>query len=317
MRLPRTLAVVVVFGATLVLVTVSLVVLLPMICRQLAAFAGKLPQYLDWVQRSLLPALQAWLDQPLPVDFNDLRGTIVAHWQEIVHVARNALGNIVTSSFRFGAWLVNLFLVPIVAFYLLLDWDKVLTNVRELIPPRSRPTILRLVRETDEVLGSFLRGQLLVMLCLAIFDSIGLLLIGLDLALPIGILAGLVSFVPFMGFIVGFGAAAVAAYLQFQDPVVLAWVALVFVVANVLEGYVLSPRLVGSRIGLHPIAVIFAVLAGGALFGFLGVLLALPAAAVLKVWLRHLHQQYVEPNPSRRAKSKKTMRKSLPATESR
>jgi predicted PurR-regulated permease PerM len=313
LRVPRPLAVVGVFVLALALFAATLVFLVPMVYRQLAAFAAKVPHYLDWVQHNLLPRLQQIVDQPLPVDFNDLRGAIVSNWQDIAQVVRNALANVFASSFRFGLWLVNLVLVPVVAFYLLLDWDTVLKNALSLFPPSARPTIARLAQETDEVLGSFLRGQLLVMLSLAVVDSVGLLLIGLDLALPIGILAGLLSFVPFMGFIVGFGAAAIAAYLQFQDPIVLLAVALVFVIANVLEGYVLSPRLVGRRVGLHPIAVIFAVMAGGALFGFLGVLLALPAAAVLKVWLRYLHQSYVDATPGRKRRSKRPRRATPPA----
>jgi predicted PurR-regulated permease PerM len=314
LRLPRSLAVIAVFALALALIAISMVVLLPMTYRQLAGFAAKLPQYLDWVQQNLLPRLEALVDQPLPVDFGDLRGAVVAHWQEIARFARDALANAVSSSFRFGVWLVNLVLVPVVAFYLLLDWDTVVKNTLSLFPPRARATVVRLATETDEVLGSFLRGQLLVMLSLAVFDSVGLLLIGLDLALPIGVLAGLLSFVPFLGFIVGFGAAAIAAYLQFQDPIVLAWVAVLFVIANVLEGYVLSPRLVGARIGLHPIAVIFAVLAGGALFGFLGVLLALPAAAVLKVWLRHWHRHYVDSDGDPADKPKRSRRAAPSAT---
>jgi predicted PurR-regulated permease PerM len=307
-RVPRTLAVIIVFVLALALIVVLLLFLVPMAYRQLAQFAQKMPQYMDQVQQTLLPRLEAFIGQPLPVDFENLRGVIVANWHDIAEFLRNALANVIASSFRFGAWLVNLLLVPVVAFYLLLDWDSVLKNTLGLFPPKARATIARLAAETDDVLSSFLRGQLLVMLILAVVHTVGLLLIGLDLALPIGVLAGLLSFVPFLGFIVGIVAAGIAAYLQFQDPFVLAWVALVFVVANLLEGYVLSPRLVGRRIGLHPIAVIFAVLAGGTLFGFLGVLLALPAAAALKVWLRHLHRSYISPDAPKPATARRSRR---------
>lgn len=293
LRLPWTLAVVIVFVLFLMLLVVLLIYLVPMIQRQVINFAQNVPRYLDWVQRDLIPRLEDSLGQPLPVDFADLRGVIVAHWQEIADFVRTALVNMLASGFRIGLWVVNLLLVPVVTFYLLLDWDTVLKNTLRLFSPAARPTVARLAGEIDEVLGSFLRGQLLVMLVLAVVHSAGLMFIGLDLALPIGILAGLVSFVPFMGFIVGLTVASIAAYLQFQEPIALLWVFLVFFAANLLEGYVLAPRLVGSRIGLHPVAVIFAVLAGGTLFGFLGVLLALPAAAALKVWLRYMHQSYV------------------------
>jgi predicted PurR-regulated permease PerM len=152
--------------------------------------------------------------------------------------------------------------------------------------------VANLARETDVVLGSFLRGQLMVMMSLATVYSVGLTLAGLDLALPIGVLAGLASFIPYAGFLGGLIAAALAAYLQFQDWLPLLWVAGVFLTGQVLDSLWLTPRLVGNRIGLHPVAVIFAVMAGGQLFGFTGVLLALPAAAVLKVWLRHGHRMY-------------------------
>ena len=297
LRLPRALAVVLVFAFALVLLAVLLFFLAPLAYRQVVSFAHKVPQYLDWVQGALIPRLEDLTGEPLPVDFADLRGVVVAYWQEIVQFLRDAFTNVFLSSVRIGVWLVNLLLVPVVAFYFLLDWDSILQNILRLFPPNMRATVSRLAAETDAVLASFLRGQLLVMLSLAVIHSVGLMIIGLDLALPIGVLAGLLSFVPFMGFIVGIVVAGAAAYLQFQDIVVLLWVFVVFFVANLIEGYVLSPRLVGTRIGLHPVAVIFAVLAGGALFGFLGVLLALPAAAALKVWLRYLHRSYIAPLP--------------------
>jgi len=182
--------------------------------------------------------------------------------------------------------------VPVVTFYLLRDWDGVLRRLEGLLPPHMRARARALAAETDEVLASFLRGQLSVMLALAGFYSAGLWLLGLDLALPIGLGAGLVSFIPYMGFILGLAAAGLAALLQFHDPLTLLWVVGVFVAGQLLEGMFLTPRFVGTRIGLHPVAVIFAVMAGGRLFGFVGVLLALPAGAALMVGLRHLHEFY-------------------------
>jgi predicted PurR-regulated permease PerM len=167
-----------------------------------------------------------------------------------------------------------------------------MSRVRELLPRRSEAVIVKLAQQSDEVLGAFLRGQLLVMLALAFIYSAGLMMMGLDLALLIGMLAGLVSFVPYLGFIVGILAACVAALFQFQELLPLLYVAIVFGVGQMLEGMVLTPLLVGDRIGLHPVAVIFSVLAGGQLFGFVGVLLALPVAAVIAVLLRYLHTQY-------------------------
>ena len=164
--------------------------------------------------------------------------------------------------------------------------------VDDLLPRSVEPLIATLARESDDVLGAFLRGQLLVMLCLASLYALGLAVVGLEFALLIGLLAGLVSFVPYLGLIVGIAVAGIAILFQTQNPVDLFWVFAVFGVAQVIEGTVLTPLLVGERIGLHPVTVIFAVLAGGQLFGFFGILLALPVAAVLAVIMRHIHTSY-------------------------
>ncbi len=166
-------------------------------------------------------------------------------------------------------------------------------KLRSLLPRRGEGMVVRLMSECHEVIGAFLRGQLLVMLALAIIYASGLMLVGLELGLLIGVLAGLASIVPYMGFVVGIGAAVVAVLFQFGlAPYPLLGVAAVFTVGQMLEGMLLTPLLVGDRIGLHPVAVIFAVLAGGQLFGFTGVLLALPVAAVIMVLLRHVHDLY-------------------------
>jgi predicted PurR-regulated permease PerM len=192
------------------------------------------------------------------------------------------------------AWLANLVLIPVVTFYLLRDWHIVIERVHELLPRRSEPHIVRLASEADTMLGAFLRGQLSVMTALAVVYSLGLWIVGLDLALLIGLIAGLVSFVPYLGFITGIALAGIAAYLQFQELLPLVWVALVFGIGQMLEGMLLTPWLVGDKIGLHPVAVIFAIMAGGQLFGFVGVLLALPVAAVLMVILREARRRYID-----------------------
>ncbi|MEH6473635.1 MAG: AI-2E family transporter, partial [Halopseudomonas sp.] len=183
-------------------------------------------------------------------------------------------------------------LIPVVAFYLLRDWDRMVAQVGALLPRSIEPHVNRWASECDEVLGAFIKGQLLVMLCLGAFYAIGLGLVGLDLALILGVVAGLASIVPYMGFIIGIGASLIAAMLQFNELYYLLLVGLVFGAGQVLEAVVLTPVLVGDKIGLHPVAVIFAIMAGGQLFGFTGVLLALPVAAVVMVLLRHLHQGY-------------------------
>jgi predicted PurR-regulated permease PerM len=190
------------------------------------------------------------------------------------------------------AWLANLVLIPVVTFYLLRDWDILIARIDELLPRQYQPIVAKLAKDSDDVLASFLRGQFMVMLALGAIYSVGLWFIDLKLALLIGMMAGLVSFVPYLGFILGIIAASVAVLLQTQELMQLIPVFIVFGIGQALEGMVLTPLLVGDRIGLHPVAVIFAVLAGGQLFGFVGILLALPVAAVLAVLLRYAHGQY-------------------------
>jgi len=182
--------------------------------------------------------------------------------------------------------------VPVVTFYLLRDWDKLMAGIQRLIPTRIEPIVSGLAAEIDDVMGAFIRGQFMVMIALALIYTTGLWLIGLDLAFAIGMLAGLLSIVPYLGTLVGVVAALIAAVFQFQDLIHAVLVLLVFGVGQTLEGMVLTPKLVGDKVGLHPVVVIFAVLAGGQLFGFLGILLALPVASALNVLLRYADVQY-------------------------
>jgi len=227
-------------------------------------------------------------------DIAALREALAAHWRQVGSIARGLMGSLGRSGQLVLGWVSYLLLIPVVTFYLLRDWDHLVAAVRDLLPKRIEPTIAVLAREIDLVLAEFLRGQLTVMAALATVYTAGLWLVGLDLAFFIGMLAGLVSFVPYLGVIVGVLAAGIAAFMQFQDVPHVLGVAAVFGVGQLLEGMVLSPLLVGDRIGLHPVAVIFAVMAGGQLFGFLGVLLALPVAAVIVVLLRHSRDEYLK-----------------------
>ena len=203
------------------------------------------------------------------------------------------LSNVTQSSFAFLNAVGMIGLTPVVAFYLMRDWDDIVQRIHEMVPRDVEPVFVRLVGECDEVLGAFLRGQLLIMFLLGCIYAVGLYFVGLELAILIGMLAGLASIVPYLGFVVGIIAATLAALFQFQDPLYLGYVAIVFGIGQVMEGWVLTPWLVGDKIGLHPVAVIFAVLAGGQLFGFVGILLALPVAAVIMVFVRYLHDSYI------------------------
>lgn len=292
-RLSRTLAVVLVFTVFGGLLLLLMLWVIPMLERQFLVLAHAIPGYIDLVQQRFLPWLQQQTGLELSLETDQIKQSLTAHWKEAGGFAGNLVSYITRSSFVLMGWLANLLLVPVVTFYLLRDWDLFVARIHELLPRRNAPMIGEIAKSSDEVLGAFLRGQLLVMFALAIIYSIGLTIAGLDLAILIGLTAGLLSFVPYMGLIVGIILASIAALLQFQDVMHLGSVAIVFAVGQTIEGTMLTPMLIGNRIGLHPITVIFAVLAGGQLFGFFGILLALPMAAVIAVILRYFHQKYL------------------------
>jgi predicted PurR-regulated permease PerM len=291
-KLPRTLAVVIVFLVLTLIAVTALIIVIPMLEKQIVILGQKIPIYIEKIQTQLIPWLNARFGMDIIIDPEQLKKNLNINWTQAGGVATTIITSISRSGAYLAALAANLVLIPVVTFYMLRDWDILVARVREALPRKSEPVICKIAKESDEVLGSFLRGQLLVMLALSLIYSVGLGFIGLDLALLIGLIAGLVSFVPYLGFIVGIVIASIAAVMQFSDLTHLVYVGIVFMVGQMLEGMVLTPALVGDRIGLHPVAVIFAVLAGGQLFGFLGVLLALPVAAIIAVILRYLHEQY-------------------------
>lgn len=292
-KLSRTGAVVVVFLFMFMVLTAILLLGIPLLERQLVKFIGRIPDALAWLQQNLLPALNARLGlEPGALSIASLQQSFTAHWKEAGGVAAQLLAALGASSIGVLHWVTNLVLIPVITFYLLRDWDVLVERGRELLPRPLEPQVVRLARESDQVLGAFLRGQLSVMVALGAIYAVGLAIAGLDFALLIGMLAGMLSFVPYLGFIVGLLTASLAVLMQSHDLMHLVPVLIVFGIGQVIESAVLTPWLVGDRIGLHPVAVIFAVLAGGELFGFVGVLLALPTAAVLAVLLRHVHAHY-------------------------
>ncbi len=294
-KLNRTVAVSLVFlGFTLALVAV-LLVLIPALERQVSRFLTDLPRYLDWIRGTLAP----WIENRLGIDlaeyeFSDLVMLLKQHWQRTGGIAATLVASIGRSGAAVLGWLMNLLLIPVVMFYLLRDWDRMMAHIADLLPRGILPTAARLARESDEVLSAFLRGQLSVMLALGALYSIGLWLVGLNTALVIGMIAGIISFIPYLGTFVGVVLGVLAALVQFHELWHTGLVLGVFGIGQMLEGMLLTPLLVGDRVGLHPVMVIFAIMAGGQLFGFLGVLLALPVASVVMVMLRHIHDLYKE-----------------------
>ncbi len=292
-HVPRTVAVVLVMAVFLASVFALVLIVVPVLRAELPLLQAQLPALLTRLDALVSPRL-AQLGVNIKLDGSGLRSILSQHmaasgdefWANVVASAR------VGGSVLLG-WLATLVLVPVVLFYLLLDWHGLLHRIEGAIPRRWVGKTVEMAKETDGLLAQYLRGQLLVMLVLALYYSAALALAGLDVALPVGVLTGLLVFVPYLGFGLGLVLALIAAFLQFPGWAGVAAVAAIYGVGQLIESFYLTPRLVGERIGLHPLAVIFALLAFGQLFGFVGVLLALPASAVLLVAFRHLRHHYL------------------------
>ena len=290
----RSTGVILVFSLMTAVVVLAVPLLVPLIERQLAQLVDWLPRFGAWITGTAVPWAEKRFKLELASYFDPTQiiELLKAHWQEAGGVAATIFGGVSKSGIAVLGWLANLVLIPVVAFYFMRDGRDMLHSVRDLLPRPIEPVVVRLAHESDQVLGGFIRGQLSVMISLGAIYATGLTLVGVDLGILIGIVAGLVSFVPYLGAVVGVGAAVIATLVQHGDWQHLALVLVVFSVGQTVESFFLTPWLVGDKIGLHPVAVIFAIMAGGQLFGFLGVLLALPVAAVLVVVLRYVHEQY-------------------------
>jgi len=268
-------------------------VLIPLVQSELVTITRRVPDLFAQFTARVAPILEEKFGVTLALDFDSLREFVTENAQEARDLSAKLLSGVKTGSAIVLTILVNLALIPVVMFYLLRDWNMLLERVDELVPLRWRPQVRSIAREVDGVLAEFLHGQLLVMLALAIYYVIALSIVRLDHALAIGILTGVLVFIPYVGFGLGFMLGVLAALLQWHGFPAFFAVLAVYGIGQLLENYVLVPLLVGDRIGLHPLAVIFALLAFGEVFGFAGVLMALPVSAMLLVGLRHLRRAYV------------------------
>jgi len=294
-KLSRSLAVAIVFTAMTLIILAIPLLLVPLLEKQVTKLVFKAPEYWQKLTTMAFPFIEERFGfRPQEyLSFDQVWAVVQDHWRSAGGIAATIVSYVSRSGLAVLGVVLNLLLIPVVTFYLLRDWDVLLERLSALIPRNAAPTVLKLARESDMVLSAFLRGQLTVMIALGLIYSLGLTLVGIDLAFLIGMGAGLISFVPYLGGIVGVTAAIIAATVQFGDVFHVLMVLLVFGVGQTLEGFVLTPWLVGEKVGLHPVAVMFAVMAGGTLFGFLGVLLALPVASVMMVLLRHVHSRYI------------------------
>ncbi len=290
--LPRTLGVLLALvGLGLIIAAIALVVV-PILADELPVLRARLPSLLAKIDAAIGP----WLRQMGLAGRLDLPALQKALAAKLA--AGDGTGAAVLTWLRVGGgalvgWMATLLLIPIVLFYLLLDWHPLFRRIADTIPRRWIAQVSLMATEVDVLLAQYLRGQLLVMLLLATYYSVALTVAGFDVALPVGILTGLLVFIPYIGFGLGLVLAIIAAILQFEGWDGLIAVAVIYGIGQFVESFYLTPRLVGERIGLHPLTVIFALLAFGQLFGFVGILLALPASAILSVGFGHLRRHYL------------------------
>jgi predicted PurR-regulated permease PerM len=292
-RLPRALAVLAVVLVFLAALGALGLIVVPVLRTELPLMQAQIPDALMRLNGILAPHL-AQFGIHIKLDGSSIRSILT---QQIMTSGEEVWSTVLASA-RIGGtavlgWLATAILIPVVLFYLLLDWHRLLLQLQTFVPRRWLPQTVGMAQEVNALLAQYLRGQLLVMLVLALYYSAALSVAGFDVALPVGILTGLLVFIPYLGFGLGLLLALSAAVLQFSDWSGVIAVAIIYGAGQVIEGFFLTPRLVGERIGLNPLAVIFALLAFGQLFGFVGVLLALPASAVLMVAFRHLKRHYL------------------------
>lgn len=268
-------------------------ILLPLFEEEVTRLIEQIPSFLDMIKNQFVPWMNDSFNIALQIDIASLKQMLIDHWRNMGGSAVQMLPKLKSGWLAVLAFLMNLVLVPVVLFYLLRDWNVLIERIRGLVPPIWQEQVFTLAYEADRVLAEFMRGQIAVMTVMSIYYVTGLWLAELEFALPIGLISGMLVFVPYLGTVIGLALASFAAIMQFQDwsDIITVWA--IVGTGQLLESMLITPYLVGERIGLHPVAVIFALLAFGKLFGFLGILLALPVSAVLLVLLRHLHVQYM------------------------
>ena len=293
--LSRLWATVVILFAFIIVLVLAFVILVPVLASQMADFAAKLPEYLTRLQQLITSYDPQWLKQRFGVDANGLREGL----NSLLTSGFGLLTTVFTSIWSSGVALVSvisLFVVtPVVAFYMLLDWDRMVAVVDSWVPRDHVRTVRQIAADINSATAGFVRGQGTLCLILGTIYAVGLTITGLNFAILIGLFAGLISFIPYVGSLTGLVLAVGVAFVQFwPDWTMIVAVAAVFFVGQFIEGNILAPKLVGKSVGLHPVWLMFSLFAFGALFGFVGLLIAVPAAAAVGVLVRFAIGRYLE-----------------------
>jgi predicted PurR-regulated permease PerM len=291
--IPRGLASLLVLALFLMILVLVVLLLLPIIQSQVLEFIARLPAILEEVRRDAEALTQLAQERLSPEDLAKLRDAIGGKLTDVFAWLGGLAKSVLTSGFALANLLSLIFVTPVVAFFLLRDWRRIVRRIDDWLPRDHADTIREQARLIDETLSGFLRGQLTVCMVLGLYYAIVLSVIGLDFGLVIGLLVGLLAFIPFVGVAVGFTLSTLMALTQFPDWTHVVMVLVAFAIGQTVEGNVLAPYLVGNRVNLHPVWIIFALLAFGSLFGFLGVLIAVPMAAVIGVLVRFGLSRYL------------------------
>jgi len=295
-KLARWVGTTLLFFIAMIITVLAVLLLLPVIVHELQSFAAAVPGYVARIRDTLIPWMESTFGVTVPHTLDELSTRAGANLQALATQLMGPLGGVagrvIESTAGVFSTVGTLVLIPVFTFYFLPKYPQITAGALELIPPRYRAWVSDTAREIDRVLAAWIRGQVTVMACLAVAYSIGLSIVGIQMAVLIGVITGTLAFIPYVGFGIGAIMAIIVCLLEYQGPGQLVGVAIVFAVVQAAEGFVLTPYLVGDRVGLGPVGVLLALLIGGSLFGFVGVLLAVPVAAAVVVVLRRALSAY-------------------------
>lgn len=292
LKMSRTVATLLVCCLAVLVVVPSLALLGGMIENQISLLLKATPKYLGLIMEKVRPVLEGLTERFPELKSNNFEEMVKGNIGNGLKFVGKVLSGVIANGFALINLISLILIMPVVTFYMLRDWDTFVKKFEGLLPKKSKKSIMSTLDEINVIIAGFIRGQISVCLILGLFYSIGLKMVGLELGLLVGFIAGIISFIPYVGSITGFVLGVVLAFAQYGDVTHVMYVVGVFLVGQFLEGNFLTPKLVGESVGLHPVWVMFALLAGGVLLGFLGLMLAVPMAAIIGVLVRHMIKRY-------------------------
>lgn len=295
-KVPRAVSSIFIIVGFFLLFAGMLFIAIPFLIEELLKFAQSLPTYGDRLLQTIDPFINKMAEYVDMSEFSALNDNAANYLSNMLTWVMKTMASMFTNTLALANLISLIILSPVIAFFLLRDWPQIVSNMKELIPKKEKPKITQLFKSINEVLSGYVRGQALVCLAMGTYYAVALSIVGLNYSVTIGLMTGFLAFIPYVGMIIGVLVAVGVALAQFADLTHIIYVAIVFGLGQLLEGTLISPKLIGDRIGLHPVWIIFALLAAGSLFGFIGILLALPLAATFGVLVRFAIKFYRESN---------------------